>query len=143
MSQRDRITRIVRLKSRIRDARRGALADAEAHADDARSRVASADAEVVRLAEAYCRPGELNARELAHRASLVASAREGRRRAAERLEEAEAEAARRQAAVAEASREVRSLEVLDDRLAERERKDEARREQTESDERAARMGATG
>ncbi|MEC7518371.1 MAG: flagellar FliJ family protein [Myxococcota bacterium] len=138
MTERHRLTRIIRLKERIRDARRGALAQAEAERHAASERVEQAEAQVVALVRGYCEAGTFDARELLHRASLVESAREHRAAMQARLTEVEAERARCAAALAEAGRDVRSLEVLEGRLLAEEKREAGRREQAMLDERGAR-----
>ena len=78
MTERHRLTRIIRLKERIRDAKRGALAAAEADRQQATARVEQAEAQVIELVRGYCATGDFDARELVHRASLVEAAREQR-----------------------------------------------------------------
>ena len=129
MTERHRLTRIIRLKERIRDAKRGALAAAEVDRQQATARVEQAEAQVIELVRGYCATGDFDARELVHRASLVEAAREQREAMQAQLAELEEERDRRAAALAEAGREVRSLEVLDDRLAAEEKAAEGRREQ--------------
>lgn len=146
MTERDRLNRIIRLERRIRDARRAELAHAEAREGEAEEAVARADARLVRLSARYCETAELSARELAHRAHLAESARRERERARAHLRDAASERERRAAALREAGRAVRSLEVLDQRLAAEQRRAEERREQAASDEHAARgrsVGAAG
>lgn len=138
MRERKRLKRIIRLKERIRDARRGELAEVEARHRVSGGAVERASAEVVRLRGSLCEAGELEARELSHRASLVDSAHRERGAAEVRHREVGMEREARVVALAHAGREVCSLEILDARMREDERRLGARREQALNDEHAAR-----
>lgn len=139
MKQRKRLKRIMALKERIRDARKAAVISARRAEDDAIAAVDDAKDEVERISGEFELIEEVAANELAHRGDMVASARRYHHRAVEQREEKTVERESQEEILVRASKEVRSLEGLDRRYAETERKEEARRERSESDEFAARV----
>ncbi|MFK7988920.1 MAG: hypothetical protein AB8I08_23075 [Sandaracinaceae bacterium] len=138
MTDRARLARIMRVKERVRDARAGALMEAERDEKAAAESVEAADRQLIRVAAAYTAPGEMTAGELVHRAQLVSLAKERREVARLRHEAADEVKAERAVALGDAQRDVRSLEVVGDRLASQERRDRDRREQAASDEHGSR-----
>jgi len=142
VTRRERLARIIELKARLRDARRGELALAETREGQAEEAVDEAAARLATVAARYARPAELTGAELALRAEAVRAARDGHRRARSTLDEAAAERAVRADAVAEAGREVRSLELLAERREAERRLRERRAEQAALDE-CARLGVAG
>lgn len=138
MNDRARLARIMRVKQRVRDARAGALMEAERDEKQAADGVEAAERQLIQVAQSYTAPGEMSAHELTHRAQLVALAKQRREVARLRHEAADELKAERAMALGNAQREVRSLEVVGERLAARERRDDDRREQAASDEHGAR-----
>ncbi|MGF1465976.1 MAG: hypothetical protein ACFCGT_07565 [Sandaracinaceae bacterium] len=141
MNDRARLKRILTVKEKVREARRAELARAEERRAEAAGGEAAALAEVHDLRRALLSPGEVSATDLIDRVAHFAAARAEHSRAAEALGMLVAERDRTVAAVADARREVRSLEVLDERLARDERRSARRREQGLQDEAAVRGGS--
>lgn len=140
MKERSRLTRILRLKERIKDASSGRLAAAEAEVVRAREAVAAKDAQLVALAGGVTRAGEMSARELSSLANMHARARVERTSLVELQQVANRTRDARAAELTRAGRELRKFEVLDERLAREERDAERRAEQQALDESARRLG---
>jgi hypothetical protein len=141
MTNRQRLGRILLVKERLRDVRRAELACAEAAVSLAQSAAQNAarerDSAIVTLTE----PGEATGDDLARRAVLVALASRMANQAEVVVAERQAERDQRAATTAGAVREVRALECLRSRLERREGDRDRDREQAETDEAAARIGA--
>ena len=138
-----RIARIIRLRERLRDIAQGELSHAESLRARAEQRVDAAREELAEISAEYLIGGEIVARELAHRASLVDSARRLEEAAQDELRLAAEEREQRATALGDAQRDVRSLEVVAGRLDERARKAAGAKEQTESDAHGARLSRVG
>ncbi|MEZ4336605.1 MAG: flagellar FliJ family protein [Sandaracinaceae bacterium] len=130
MTKRDeRLTRIIRVKERVRDARRGDLADAEASEQVAEQHLERAAVRVEEARASYTGSVEVTAAELALLANAVTYAITERERARADLERAREERDLRADALAMAGRELRSLELLETRRDEASLIEERRREQ--------------
>ncbi|MGE0787562.1 MAG: hypothetical protein AB7S26_17945 [Sandaracinaceae bacterium] len=143
MNQRERLARIVRLKERLREVSGGRLANANAAEREASSHVEREERVMGEIADGLRRGGDMSAREMSSLASLHARSRLTRDELeAHRAELAEVRDAR---AIEHRERafEVRRLELLEDRYAQREESDARRAEQTFLDERAHKVGAFG
>lgn len=140
MKERSRLTRILRLKERIKDASSGRLAAAEAAHARAAQAVVDKEAQMIALAGGVTGVREMSARELSSLASLHARARVERKSLLEMQHAANEQRAARAAELTRAGRELRKFEVLDERLARQEREAERRAEQQALDESARRMG---
>lgn len=141
MTNRQRLARILTVKERVRDVRRAELACAESEVALAQSAEVEAERERDSAIVTLTEPGETTGDDLARRAVLVALAGRTASEAHAVVVEREAERDRRAERTGGAVREVRALETLRSRLDKRE-SDRARvREQGETDEAAARIGA--
>jgi len=143
MNDARKLDRYISIKERVRDVKRAELAEVNAALQDAEKRVEEAESQRVAAILALTSGSEMSAEELAQRARLVSLARNAAEAARESAAEVEQVHHAHQEAVAEASREVKVLEVLQARLKKRAAKEELRREQSASDEAANRIGGNG
>jgi len=138
---RQRIGRILLVKERLREVRRAELAHAEAAVAIAESAARQAEDERDSAILDLTASGETTGEDLARRAVLVSLASRTACEASAVVTEREADRDERAKATGGATREVRALECLRGRLDRRERDRERAREQAETDEAAARIGA--
>ena len=137
MNDRRRLQRIIRVKERIHDFRRNELAEARERVVAAEQTEADA-LECERSAvHTLLETGEVNVLELASRAALVAHAGRERARASANTRARHVERDTSEQAVAAAAREVRALEVIDERAAKRTSAEDRARDRANEDEAAA------
>jgi flagellar export protein FliJ len=138
MNDQKRLSRLVFVKRRIRDAHRNELAGASLAVARAEKHAQHADATLQLAIDRLTARGALTGDELALRAAAVRRAEDDLERAKERVQEKVADREERASDVRSSHREMRSLEVLADRLREDGVRREKRAEQTETDEVAGR-----
>jgi hypothetical protein len=124
-----RVKRIIVLKERVRDARRAELASAEHACSKAQEATDQAASMLQDLSDRLVSSTLVQGSELELGSRLVDLARRDHRRSQEVLRTREAEREERARAVARATRDVKSLGVLEERLAAEARREELRREQ--------------
>jgi flagellar export protein FliJ len=134
------LKRTLVIKERLRQVRRAELMEAEARLNDARSSLAEETARHQGTAAQLLRQGEHSAGDLALYSQQIEQTQRAVNRASEALEEREKEREERQDVVGEATREVKALETLRNRLLAEQRKLLEHREQAELDEASARKG---
>lgn len=137
-----KLERIIHVKERIRGVRRSELAAA----DEALERAAEAASEAGKIHEGaiwtLTTPGQISAEDLARQAAVVALAAGVAKGANGALAERQVEREQSAATVFDATRDVRALEILHQRMDRAEQRQERKREQGENDEAAGRMGRT-
>lgn len=137
MRDHKRLQRIARIKERVKEVRRAELASAERTLDKARGRLEESAAQAASYREALTQPQpDANAADLLFAAEQLGRAAAEVRERREVFSEVKAERTHRAAALAKAGRELKSLELLDEQLAEEERSAERAREQRAQDENA-------
>jgi len=108
-----RLARIIRLKERLREARRGELAQAEERHAAAQAQSQETLQQLIRFRENYVQRRDVSAQELALQSSLTATARRTHDAMLSQLHELGIERDRRAEISADAAREVRCLELLE------------------------------
>jgi len=136
----ERLARIIRIKERLRNARRAELASARSAEDAAEDARRASRAGLERQRAAYTGAREIDARELAVQAWLVAAAEAREKQAEDALREASGIREICADALVGAAREVQGLERLADRREADRARERARQEQRLMDE-AAQRGA--
>jgi len=136
----ERLARLIRLKERLRKACRADLASAQSAEDAAHDARRASRAQLERQRAAYTGTRDVDARELAVQAWLVAAAEAGELRAEEAVREASGIREICADALVGAAREVQGLERFADRREADRARELARREQSLLDE-AAQRGA--
>jgi len=139
--QRKRLERVTRVKERVRDVKRAALAEASRNREDAEDTARAAAAAFARAAARLTGDAEMSAGELMGRSLEVRTERE-RQDAAEVLaEDCRVEEHEKSAEAARVQGEMKALERRRDELLSAERRTRDRAEQSLLDEAAARIGA--
>jgi flagellar export protein FliJ len=134
------LSRTLAIKERLRQWRRAELHEANTEVARAQDEVDEQTARHQRATAAVTTPGEISATDLALRAEQVAREQAALRRAQKELAARENERERRSEVAGEASREVRAIEVLHERLVTERKREEGLREQRDLDEASARKG---
>jgi flagellar protein FliJ len=132
-----RLSPVLRLREAARDERRAALAEAYRVDDLLRRRIEAVAAELgglLGISRLAARPGPVDVDRLVETQRYTAAMRNQQAQILRQREEVAAEIQRRRQALLEADREVRVLEKLRQRQAERHRADEERREAKRLDE---------
>jgi flagellar export protein FliJ len=142
MNDSKRLGRLIVVRERLLSVRRSELAQASAALVRAQEDAVRVASELDDTVQALMNVGDALPEELALRATTVRAAVEGVRRADSACAERAAERAEHAERAVEAKRDVRVLEELETRLANVERRAEARREQATTDETAARTRGT-
>jgi hypothetical protein len=142
MNDAKRLGRLIVVRERLLSVRRSELAQASAALLRAQEEAVRVASELDDTVQALMNVGDVLPEELALRATTVRAAVEGVRRADSACVERAAERAEQAERAVEAKRDVRVLEELETRLANVERRAEARREQATTDETAARTRGT-
>ncbi|MBI2893697.1 MAG: hypothetical protein HYY06_09110 [Deltaproteobacteria bacterium] len=134
-----RLERIIQVKERIRGVRRSELETA----DEELARAAEAASEAGKIHDgaigSLTRAGQITAEDLARQAAVVALAAKVATEANGTLEVRKVEREERAATVFDATRDVRALEILHQRMGRAEQKEERKKEQGATDEAAGRM----
>ena len=133
-----RLARIIRLKERVREARRGELAEAEDRHEAAEQASQLSLQQLIRYRERYTQTRDVPAHELALSATLTSAARRRHDATLAHLGEVGEERARCAEASASAAREVRCLELLEAKGTAQRIRAERQREQLLNDEVARR-----
>ncbi len=129
-----RLARIIRLKERLREARRGELAEVQERHDAVEVESELSLQQLVRYREQYTRLRDVTAHDLALSATLTTAARRRHDATLTRLGEVGEERDRRAEASANAAREVRCLELLEAKSTALRTRAERQREQILNDE---------
>jgi len=135
-----KLDRFVHIKERVLDARRAELAEANHALQDASDRLAAARKARLLAIETLTSPQEKGADELSQLAQMVTLATDAERKAEEDFLAAQSLQEERTDEVAEANRDVKTLEVLRERSAKERSREISKRAQHASDEAAARIG---
>ena len=134
------LSRTLAIKERLRQWRRAELHDAETEVARAQARVEEHAAEQQAATQAITAPGEMSANELAQHAEQLERTQRALRKARELLAARESERESRREQVGEATREVKAIEVLHERLLVEQQREQGLREQRDMDENSARKG---
>lgn len=134
------LSRTLAIKERLRQWRRAELLEAEVKVGEAQHWVEEETSRHEGACAQLTRPGEFSPDELILNAEQIASTQRALVRARHELDEREAEREVRKDVMGEATREVRAIEALHTRLLAEQKRAEDKREQSELDEAAARMG---
>ncbi len=134
------LSRILLVKERLRQWKRAELAAASVLVERAEEHVAAQDELSKRVTAAVTQPSELSGEELAMRAQTMARAHRDLKKARASLEERHQERETQRDEVAVASRDVRVLETLRQRMQSEEDRVERTREQGELDDISAHRG---
>jgi flagellar export protein FliJ len=136
------IKRVLTIKERMRTVRRSELAEAAKKVQSAEEKANRAALLRKRAIESVTTIGEISARDLAGRSKLVAQATSEEKKARNDLNERVEEKNNRTTELQEADREVRTFNVLQQRIQQRDIREELANEQKETDEAAARTRTT-
>ncbi len=131
------LTRTLAIKERLRQWRRAELHEAESEVARAQERVEEHAADHQLASAAVTAQREVSANELALHAEQLARTQEALKKAREILAKCEGERESRMEQVGEATREVRAIEALRDRLLEERKREAGLREQRDQDETSA------
>lgn len=140
MKDAKKLERFITIKERVLDARRAELAEANHALQEANDRLLEAQQTRLRAIEALTTTQDMSAEELSQQARFVSIATETERRAEQEYLAAQSLLDERKNEVADANRDVKTLEVLRERGAKERRREQSRRAQHASDEAAARIG---
>jgi flagellar export protein FliJ len=134
------LSRTLAIKERLRQWKRAELHDAETEVARAQARVDEHAAEQQAASAAITAPGEMSANQLAQHAEQLERTQRALRKARELLAACEDERENRLEQVGEATREMKAIEVLHDRLRVEQQREQGLREQRDMDENSARKG---
>lgn len=137
------LSRTLAIKERLRQWRRAELVEADGEVARAQQRVDDHAAEQQAATAAVTAEREVSANELALHAEQLARTQEALRKAREALAACEGERETRREQVGEATREVKAIEALYERLLSEQRREQGLREQRDMDESAARKVPKG
>jgi len=140
MKDAKKLDRFITIKERVLDARRAELAEANHAFQEANDRLLEAQRTRLQAIETLTTAQDMSAEELSQQARLVSIATESERRAEQEYLSAQSLLDERKNEVADANRDVKTLEVLRERGAKERRRELSRRAQHASDEAAARIG---
>lgn len=132
------LSRTLAIKERLRQWRRAELTEADTEVARAQERVDEHEADHRLASAAVTAQREVSANELALHAEQLARTQEALKKAREILAQCEGERENRREQVGEATREVRAIEALRDRVLEEKRREAGLREQRDADENSAR-----
>lgn len=135
------LTRTLAIKERLRQWRRAELHEADSEVARAQERVEEHAADHQLASAAVTAQREVSANELALHAEQLARTQEALKKAREILAQCEGERENRREQVGEATREVRAIEALRDRVLEERRREAGLREQRDQDETSARKAS--
>ncbi len=131
------LSRTLAIKERLRQWRRAELHEANSEVARAQERVEEHAADHQLASAAVTAQREVSANELALHAEQLARTQEALKKAREILAKCEGERESRMEQVGEATREVRAIEALRDRLLEERKREAGLREQRDQDETSA------
>jgi flagellar export protein FliJ len=134
------LSRTLAIKERLRQWRRAELHEAESEVARAQERVDEHAAEQQAATAAITAQGEMSATELALNAERLERTQGALRKARELLAACEGERENRREQVGEATREMKAIEVLHERLLAEQVRQQGLREQRDQDENSARKG---
>jgi flagellar export protein FliJ len=134
------LSRTLAIKERLRQWKRAELHDADSEVARAQDEVEEHTARHQQATAAVTAHGEISANDLALHAEQVAREQEALKRAQSELSARESERENRREQVGEATREVRAIEVLHERVLAEQRREAGLREQRDFDEASARKG---
>ena len=134
------LSRTLAIKERLRQWRRAELHEAETEVARAQERVDEHAAEQQAATAAITAQGEMSATELALNAEQLERTQRALRKARELLAACEGERENRREQVGEATREMKAIEVLHERLLAEQLREQGLREQRDMDENSARKG---
>lgn len=134
------LSRTLAIKERLRQWRRAELHDAESRVARAQDKVDEHAARHSEATAAVTAPGEISANDLALHAEQVAREQQALKRAQRELSARVSEREDRREQVGEATREMKAIEVLHERVLAEQRREEGLREQRDLDEAASRKG---
>jgi len=141
--QRKRLERVTRVKERVRDVKRAALAQASKRREDAEQLAHQASAAFSRAVERLTGDEELSAGELMGRSLEIDAERRLHARAEELADETRLDEREKSGEVARATGEMKALDRKRGELLKLERRARDRAEQMLLDEAAARIGGKG